>query len=167
MLVITTTSGWISGTTRGMVPSSTSKSSTSLSSRPKILAKLTATDVTPWTRLEPERLWETCWPHCFAIVAVMREVVVLPLLPVMTIFFALLAPITDFRILGSMRRATMPGKLVPPLTRNRRPVAPTNFPAEIANASRPLSMPDSGAMVLLPFCIASFTMLFHTSDILY
>src|SRR5581483_11672671 len=146
-----------------MVPSSTSKSSTSLSRWPKILAKLTATEVTPCNRLEPERLCETRLPQALAMVAVIRAVVVLPLLPVITIFFALLAPMTDFSILGSMRRATMPGKLVPPLTRSKRPVLPTSFPAEIASANRALPRPD-GALILPLLCsIPSFTITMYTS----
>src|SRR5690348_1067660 len=127
-------------------------------------AKLTATEVTPCSMLEPERLCETRLSQALAMVAVIRAVVVLPLLPVITIFLALLAPITDFRILGSMRRATMPGKLVPPLTRSRRPVPPTSLPAEIANARRALPRPDGGLRLPLLCCISSFTMCIYTSS---
>src|SRR5713226_9290564 len=91
------------------------------------------------------------------MVAVIREVVVLPLLPVITIFLALLAPITDLSTLGSIRRATMPGKLVPPLTRSQRPVPPTSFPAEIASVKRALPRPDGGVNLPLLCCISSFT----------
>src|SRR6266567_9319269 len=76
------------------------------------------------------------------MVAVIRAVVVLPLLPVITILVALLAPMTDLRILGSIRRAIMPGKLVPPPRRKSRSDAPMNFPAEMARARRALSRPD-------------------------
>src|SRR5207249_1695402 len=83
------------------------------------------------------------------MVAVMRAVVVLPLLPVMTIFLASLAPTTDLRMLGSMRRAMSPGKLVPPPIRRRRPDAPANLPAEMARARRALPNPDGAVVVLL------------------
>src|SRR5712692_7148417 len=83
------------------------------------------------------------------MVAVMRAVVVLPLLPVITIFLALLAPITDLRTLGSMRLAIMPGKLVPPPMRKKRPDAPASFPAEMARASRARPSPD-GAVSSVP-----------------
>src|SRR6185312_8207691 len=129
-----------------MVPSSISKRSTSLSNCPKILAKLTATDVTPCSRLDPVRLCEIRFPSYFAISAVIREVVVLPLLPVITIFFALLAPMTDCNTFGSIRRAIIPGRLVPPPMRSRRPDAPANFPAEIARERRAL---PKGVMVFL------------------
>src|SRR5579859_3708902 len=128
-----------------------------------MLAKLTATEVTPCSRFEPERLCETRLSQALAMVAVIRAVVVLPLLPVITIFFALLAPITDFRILGSMRRATMPGKLVPPLTRSRRPVPPTSLPAEIASANRALPSPDGGVILPLLCCGLSLTIIIYTS----
>ncbi len=91
------------------------------------------------------------------MVAVIREVVVLPLLPVITIFLALLAPITDLSTLGSIRRATMPGKLVPPLTRSKRPVPPTSFPAEIASVKRARPRPDGALNLPLLCCISSFT----------
>src|SRR5579875_541386 len=148
MLVMTTTSGSISGITSGIVPSSISNSSTSLSSRPKMSAKLTATEVTPCSILEPVRLCETRCPLASAIAAVMRAVVVLPLLPVMTIFFALLAPTTALSTLGSMRRAIIPGRLVPPPIRKKRPEAPASFPAEMARASRARPRPEG--MVALP-----------------
>src|SRR5436853_6005109 len=139
-----------------MVPSSISKSSTSLSNRPNISAKFTATEVTPCSMLEPVRLCETRWPVKSAIVAVMRAVVVLPLLPVITIFLAVLVPTTDFRTLGSMRRAIMPGKLVPPPIRKKRPDAPANFPAEMARARRALPKPDGVVpTLLLPAGISS------------
>src|SRR5437868_14946295 len=83
------------------------------------------------------------------MVAVIRAVVVLPLLPVITIFLALLAPMTDLSTLGSMRRAIIPGKLVPPPTRNKRPEAPANFPAEMARALRARSSPEGAVAALL------------------
>src|SRR5437588_6939723 len=79
------------------------------------------------------------------MVAVIRAVVVLPLLPVITIFLALLAPTTDLSTFGSMRRAIIPGRLVPPPMRKKRPDAPASFPAEIARASRALPSPDGAA----------------------
>src|SRR5260221_11943959 len=106
--------------------------------------------------LEPARLCETRFPSLAAIAAVMRAVVVLPLLPVMTIFLALLAPTTDLSILGSMRRAIKPGKLVPPPTPSRRPDAPASFPAEIASARRALSRPEGVVEWLLLLCVSSF-----------
>src|SRR5438874_13230682 len=99
--------------------------------------------------LEPVRLCETRWPVKSAIVAVIRAVVVLPLLPVITIFLALLAPMTDLSTLGSMRRAIIPGKLVPPPTRNKRPEAPANFPAEMARALRARPSPEGAVPALL------------------
>src|SRR5450759_3314382 len=80
------------------------------------------------------------------MVAVMRAVVVLPLLPVITIFLAVLAPTTDFNTLGSMRRAIMPGKLVPPPMRKKRPEAPASLPAEIARARRARPKPEGAIL---------------------
>src|SRR5437879_4402811 len=99
--------------------------------------------------LEPVRLCEMRLPASAAMVAVMRAVVVLPLLPVMTIFVAFLGPTTDLRTLGSMRRAIKPGKLVPPPIRKRRPDAPANFPAEMASARRALPSPVGAELALL------------------
>src|SRR5712692_9546498 len=82
------------------------------------------------------------------MVAVIRAVVVLPLLPVITIFLALLAPTTALSTFGSMRRAIMPGKLVPPPMRKKRPEAPASLPAEMARARRALPNPDGTALVL-------------------
>src|SRR6266568_9630839 len=92
------------------------------------------------------------------MVAVMRAVVVLPLLPVMTIFSAVLAPTTDLRILGSMRRAIMPGKLVPPPMRKKRPDAPASFPAEMARARRALPIPDGVVLTLFVFSVVIMTL---------
>src|SRR5947209_20253561 len=78
--------------------------------------------------------------------AAMREVVVLPLLPVITIFFALLVPMTDFSISGAIRRAIIPGRLVPPPIRSKRPDAPASLPAEIARERRAL---PKGVIVFL------------------
>src|SRR5256714_14766194 len=83
------------------------------------------------------------------MVAVIRAVVVLPLLPVITIFVALLAPTTALSTLGSLRRAIIPGKLVPPPTRNKRPEAPANFPAEMARALRARPSPEGAVPALL------------------
>src|SRR5713226_8771170 len=96
------------------------------------------------------------------MVAVMRAVVVLPLLPVITIFLALLAPTTDLSTLGSMRRAIMPGKLVPPPMRKKRPDAPASFPAEMARASRARPSPD-GAVSSVP--IKNLTIIISLSDV--
>src|SRR5437667_8745971 len=167
MFVITTTSGEISGIARGIVPSSISNSSTSLCNLPKISAKLTATEVTPCSILEPARLCETLFPLLTAIAAVMRAVVVLPLLPVMTIFLALLAPTTDLSTSGSIRLAIKPGKLVPPPTRNKRPDAPASFPAEIARLRRALSRPEGAAILPLEPCVSSLIMYPHQFTILY
>src|SRR5258708_20883358 len=108
--------------------------------------------------LERAGLCETRFPLLTAIAAVMRAVVVSPLLPVMTIFLAGLAPTTDLSTLGSMRRAIKPGKLVPPPMPSRRPDAPASFPAEIASARRALSRPD-GVTGLL--CVSSFIIIPH------
>src|SRR5437660_853445 len=129
-----------------MVPSSISKSSTSLSRRPKTSAKLTATEVTPCSMLDPVRFCETRRPLASAMAAVIRAVVVLPLLPVITIFLALLAPMTDLRTFGSMRRAIMPGRLVPPPICRKRPDAPASLPAAIARARRALPSPVGAAL---------------------
>src|SRR6266480_2448235 len=83
------------------------------------------------------------------MVAVIRAVVVLPLLPVITIFVALLAPTTALRTFGSMRRAIIPGKLVPPPMRKKRPEAPANFPAEMARARRARPSPEGAVPALL------------------
>src|SRR5579863_4120127 len=127
-------------------------------------AKLTATDVTPCNILEPVRLCETRWPLKSAIAAVMRAVVVLPLLPVITIFLALLAPTTDFRTLGSMRRAIMPGKLVPPPMRKKRPEAPASLPADIANARRALPRPEGAVAVPFVPVVSSVAISPHNDD---
>src|SRR6266487_185872 len=84
------------------------------------------------------------------MVAVIRAVVVLPLLPVITIFFALLAPTTSLSTLGSIRRAITPGRLVPPPIRKKRPEAPASFPAEIARANRALPSPDGAVLTVVP-----------------
>src|SRR5260370_38915326 len=97
----------------------------------------------------------------------MRAVVVLPLLPVMTIFLALLAPTTDFSISGSMRLATKPGKLVPPPIRKKRPDAPASFPAEIARLRRALSRPDGVAILPLEACMSSLTIYLHSFPSFY
>src|SRR6266566_6389659 len=83
------------------------------------------------------------------MVAVIRAVVVLPLLPVITIFLALLAPTTALSTLGSMRRAIIPGKLVPPPMRKKRPETPANFPAEMARALRARPSPEGAVAALL------------------
>src|SRR5712691_3476402 len=101
------------------------------------------------------------------MVAVMRAVVVLPLLPVITIFLALLAPTTDLSTLGSMRRAIMPGKLVPPPMRKKRPDAPASFPAEMARASRARPKPD-GAISSVPITnLATIISLSHVVRVQY
>src|SRR6266480_4083406 len=98
------------------------------------------------------------------MVAVIRAVVVLPLLPVITIFVALLAPTTALSTFGSMRRAIIPGKLVPPPTRNKRPEAPANFPAEMARAMRARSSPEGA--VLAPLLLVGVSSIFMTRTLL-
>ena len=94
MLVTMTVSGSISGTTWRMTASSISKMSTSAARAPRKSAPLTATEVTPCNRLEPARFCVTRLPAACASAAIMRHVVVLPLLPVTTILRAELAPTT-------------------------------------------------------------------------
>src|SRR5947209_15029746 len=98
------------------------------------------------------------------MVAVIRAVVVLPLLPVITIFVALLAPTTALSTLGSMRRAIIPGKLVPPPMRKKRPEAPANFPAEMARAMRARSSHE-GAL-LAPLFLVGVSSIFITRTLL-
>src|SRR3989442_15867731 len=97
------------------------------------------------------------------MVAVIRAVVVLPLLPVITFFLALLVPTPDLSTLGSMRRAIIPGRLVPPPMRKKRPDAPANFPAEMARARRALPSPEGA--IPAPLLVVGSSSIFIKVDL--
>src|SRR5216683_4518577 len=113
-----------------------SSRSSCASIRPRRSIPRTAAEITPCNRFEPDRFWVTLRPLARARAASIRQVVVLPLLPVtITLRVSVAAP-TFRRMWGSIRRATLPGKLVPPPNRSTRHAVPTALPAPSASARR-------------------------------
>ena len=80
--------------------------------RPKSPALETKSAVMPRSRLEPERLAKQSRPASHSIFSSIRQVVVLPLVPVTT---ATVTPRASRPSMsGQMRSATLPGRAVPP-----------------------------------------------------
>jgi len=146
MFVTRNVSGRTSGATSRTVASSTSSRSNSASIRPHRSVPCTAAEVTPCSKLEPDRFWVTRRPPVWARAASMRQVVVLPLLPVTTVLRASLAAVAFSSTCGSIRRATMPGKLVPPPTPRTRDAVPAALPPASASARRACADAQAGAL---------------------
>src|SRR5258706_2149060 len=146
MLVSRNVSGGIFGVTSRTVASSTSSRSSWASIRPRRSVPRTAAEITPCNRLEPARFWVTLRPPACARAASMRQVVVLPLLPVTITLWASLVATVLCRTPGSTQRATAPGKLVPPPTRRTLDAVPAALPAASASVKRACADGETGAL---------------------
>lgn len=104
--------------------------------RPPSDAPASAVAVTPLIRLAPARLWSGVRPSSASIAAIMRVVVVLPLVPETSTTPRGSVAVNFCNTCGSIRWATTPGSVVPPPRRSMRLAMPADFPAATASNSR-------------------------------
>ena len=117
MFVTTATAGFTSPQTRRKAASSHSMTAKRRRGFPKRLAFAAKSAAMPRSRFEPERLAKQSRPASRAICSSMRQVVVLPFVPVT---ITVVTPRASRESMsGQTRRAILPGRAVPPLPASR------------------------------------------------